>query len=189
MSADNTVVIGRFKDGYRVTHMQAAEDCDKQLGVPEEVTNATRLLRFRKSDVYHDLSAAWYRAKEIYDSVCFVEYGVQICEYDEPFPDMTVKQAEKILADYWKSIEQERGAFCNEQKTDLFAQEQATYEREKADLLISHEGKWALIQGDSIHPLKWDTYADAIQFGYHVYGPNMPFMIKQILRVDPVEHI
>jgi hypothetical protein len=63
-------------------------------------------------------------------------------------------------------------------------QEIATYEREKTRLLSEGEGKFALVQGDTVAGT-WDTYEDALKEGYRQFKLT-PFLLKQIQRMDQV---
>jgi hypothetical protein len=55
--------------------------------------------------------------------------------------------------------------------------ETATYQRELPSLL-DRSGSYVLIHGDHIASV-WQTYEDAIQEGYRVFGLQ-PFMVKKI---------
>jgi len=61
--------------------------------------------------------------------------------------------------------------------------ELATYQAHLADLR-QHEGKFVLIQGDSIIDL-FVAYEDAINEGYRRFGLT-PFLVKHIHAVEPV---
>jgi len=61
--------------------------------------------------------------------------------------------------------------------------EMATYKASLPDLL-QHEGKYALIQGDSVADV-FATYQDALRQGYRQFGLE-PFMVKQILSTERV---
>jgi hypothetical protein len=64
--------------------------------------------------------------------------------------------------------------------------ELATY---KASLpgLLQHEGKYALIQGESVVDV-FATYQDALRQGYRQFGLD-PFMVKQILSTERVHFL
>ena len=64
--------------------------------------------------------------------------------------------------------------------------ELATYEREKPRLVAESEGKYALIQGDSVAGI-WDTYEDTLKEGYQKFGLT-PFLVKQVRGIDQVCH-
>jgi len=51
----------------------------------------------------------------------------------------------------------------------LLANELATYERHKEELVGVHEGKFVLVHGDEIAGV-WDTYQDALAAGYKEFG-------------------
>lgn len=54
-----------------------------------------------------------------------------------------------------------------------------TYGRELPKLLEDGEaGRFAVIQGDKVFST-WDTYRDALQYGYERFG-DQPFMVQQI---------
>jgi len=63
-----------------------------------------------------------------------------------------------------------------------FEKEFATYQRELPNLL-EKEGRFVLIKGDTIDSV-WDSYADALEQGYRIYGVNQPFFVKQIRKVE-----
>jgi hypothetical protein len=48
-----------------------------------------------------------------------------------------------------------------------------------------HAGKYAVVRGDDVSG-PWDTYEDALRFGYGRHG-LVPFLVKKIERVDRVE--
>jgi hypothetical protein len=100
MSADNTVAIGKFTDGFRVVHAQAIENCDYADGFPKEETQAYRVVYYGDSEVFENEEAAHKQAIMLYNEMPFVEYGIQLIDYNEPFPSMTVKQAKKLLGWY-----------------------------------------------------------------------------------------
>jgi hypothetical protein len=66
----------------------------------------------------------------------------------------------------------------------LFSREQAIYEARKADLLATHEGEFVVIKGDEVAGV-WPTFEEALRGGYARFGLP-PFLVKQILAVDPV---
>ncbi len=59
--------------------------------------------------------------------------------------------------------------------------ELAAYKRELPNLL-ANTGKFAVIHEDAVSGV-WDTYTDALQEGYRLFGLK-PFMVKQIQSVD-----
>ena len=65
------------------------------------------------------------------------------------------------------------------------ANELATYERHKSELVCANEGKYVLIHGDEIAGI-WDTYKDALGAGYKQFGLQ-PFLVKQILGIERVQ--
>ncbi len=59
--------------------------------------------------------------------------------------------------------------------------ELASYRRELPRLLEEGEsGRFAVIEGDAVLST-WDTYRDALQYGYERFGDH-PFMVQ---RIDP----
>jgi hypothetical protein len=50
--------------------------------------------------------------------------------------------------------------------------------------LKAHEGKFVLIQGDTVVDT-YSSYDDALKEGYKRFGIT-PFLVKQILTVEPV---
>ena len=67
-------------------------------------------------------------------------------------------------------------------KPNPLAQELATYQTHKAELLGRHRGGFALIHGEVILGT-FDTQGDAIQIGYDRLG-NVPFLTKRIVEVE-----
>ena len=68
----------------------------------------------------------------------------------------------------------------------ILKSELETYERRRETLLVQAEGKWVLIRGDQVVGT-FDTNMDAVADGYRRFG-NVPFMVKQILRVETPEN-
>jgi hypothetical protein len=64
--------------------------------------------------------------------------------------------------------------------------ELATY-REKLPELVQHEGKYVLIQGDSVADI-YATYQDALRQGYRQFGLE-PFLVKQILSTERIHFV
>jgi len=61
--------------------------------------------------------------------------------------------------------------------------ELATFDAARLALLAEgQEGKWALVQADTVVSL-WDTCADAVQAGDERFGLT-PFLVQQVLRED-----
>ena len=52
--------------------------------------------------------------------------------------------------------------------------------------LKAHEGKYVLIHGEEVIDT-FSSYDDALKEGYKRFGVN-PFLVKQILAVEPVFH-
>ena len=61
-----------------------------------------------------------------------------------------------------------------------------TYKKELSNLL-QHAGKFALVHDDKVASI-WETYQDALQEGYRVFGLE-PFLVKQIQAVETIHHI
>ena len=109
MSADNGCYLGRFttNDGfeYRVTHAQAIENCDYDKNYPTKLIHAYRTVYYGRSEIYNE-KGAWERARKLYEEILdgeypICEYGVSEIHYDEPFPDMTTKEASDYIDEYW----------------------------------------------------------------------------------------
>lgn len=67
----------------------------------------------------------------------------------------------------------------------FFSSELATYEANKAELLKSHAGKFALIHGKEVVGV-FDSETNALQEGYKRFGP-VPLYIKEILPEESVQ--
>ena len=59
------------------------------------------------------------------------------------------------------------------------------FEAHRAEWLVHHEGKFALIRGDQLQGV-YDTADAAYEAGVDQWG-NVPFLVKQILPEDLVE--
>jgi hypothetical protein len=57
-----------------------------------------------------------------------------------------------------------------------------TFERHKAELLGSDEGKYVLIKGSEVIGV-FESSMDAVGQGYERFG-NVPFLVKQIVEVE-----
>jgi hypothetical protein len=66
-----------------------------------------------------------------------------------------------------------------------FAQEMATFENLKADLLKTCEGKFAVLKDDKFLGA-FDTWIAAYQAGLSAWG-NVPFLIKPVLEHEHTE--
>ena len=64
----------------------------------------------------------------------------------------------------------------------VLEQELKTFEENRAELLASAEGKFALVHGGDIVEIFTDEQ-DAIRHGYSTFG-NIPFLVKQVLAVE-----
>ena len=69
--------------------------------------------------------------------------------------------------------------------TEYLAKELATYERQKDELVGTHEGKFVVIHEEEVAGI-WDTYKDALTAGYKQFGLR-PFLVKQILGIERVQ--
>lgn len=65
---------------------------------------------------------------------------------------------------------------------DLLNKELETFEKKKAELLGTSEGKFVLIKGDQVLGT-YDAKADAIAEGYNRFG-NQPFLVKQVVEIE-----
>jgi len=70
--------------------------------------------------------------------------------------------------------------------TNSLEKELLTY-REKLPELKDQEGKFVLIQGDTVVNV-YDTYADALKEGYDKFGVS-PFLVKKIEAIEQVQYI
>jgi hypothetical protein len=61
-----------------------------------------------------------------------------------------------------------------------------TYEKQRDRLLGAWEGKYVLIHGDEVIGA-YASKMDAIMLGYQKFG-NVPFLVKQVLRVETPEN-
>lgn len=66
----------------------------------------------------------------------------------------------------------------------ILQQELSTYEQQRDALLSSAENRYVLISKDQVIGI-FDTQQDAISRGYEQLG-NVPFLVKQIVRVEPL---
>ncbi len=62
-----------------------------------------------------------------------------------------------------------------------------TYKKILPDLK-AQEGKFALIQGETFVDT-YSSYDDALKEGYKRFGTTTPFLVKQILAVEPVFYV
>ena len=76
MSADNRLIIGKFKDGYRIANNVSASV--NYLTKEDIILNKEDF-----EDKIYDEKSAWQRAIELEDNY---EYGIQEVEYDFEFP-------------------------------------------------------------------------------------------------------
>ena len=71
--------------------------------------------------------------------------------------------------------------------TNVLDEELRTYESHKAELLTTDKGKFVLIKRDKVVGI-FVAEEDALDRGYREFG-RPPFLVKQILEVDPVLHM
>ena len=85
MSADNTIIIAQFDDGFRVEHGGAAENLQH---MPDYHGYSTEYLQywFGNSKVYLTESSAMVAAKKLYNEIEYVEYGICPIKINGPFP-------------------------------------------------------------------------------------------------------
>jgi len=69
-----------------------------------------------------------------------------------------------------------------------FEVELQTYEANKDRLLAEGEGKYAAILGSEVRG-PFATYADAFNQGAIAFGGHSQFLIKRILRTEPVSFV
>lgn len=71
---------------------------------------------------------------------------------------------------------------------EKFKENLEAFQEQLPRLLIHNEGKYGVgIKGDEFEC--WDTYRDALQYGYKKYGYKEPFIVKQVLRFERPERI
>jgi hypothetical protein len=69
----------------------------------------------------------------------------------------------------------------------MFEEELAYYDKNRADFLSKYEWKYLLIRGNELVGV-FDKAPDAYAEGLKRYGNN-PFLIKQVLREEPVQQL
>lgn len=205
MSSDNGIYIGRFirpqtitaqtitKDTayeYRVIHVQAIESCDYDTNFPVELTQAYRVICYGKADVCYTEKEAWEQArameKEIMESdFPVLEYGVSEIHYDEPFPSMTVEEAEKKLDDYWNARDAER-----EKEQEKYVDVRCLVTKG----MFSHEYFVMVQDYPSLTPVVWrgwidrncvrvDESAGTTMEGYH-FGVLHAYKVKEEVKTE-----
>jgi hypothetical protein len=86
MSADNSVIVANFKDGFRIGYGGAADNLQYMPdyhGYNREYLNYW----FGKSEVYLTKTSALKAAHKLCNSIGFVEYGVSMITIDAPFQE------------------------------------------------------------------------------------------------------
>lgn len=104
MSADNTILVAKFPDGWRVLHTQGAESIEDDNHTPQNVVDCLRLLAFGSLIVFDNEDDAFVYAKELYQEIGYVEYGIRWCEYDRPLPDITPDDATRTIEDFFENL-------------------------------------------------------------------------------------
>lgn len=66
---------------------------------------------------------------------------------------------------------------------NFFADELATFEAKKSQLLVDHPGKFVLIHGDELAGI-YDSEQNALEEGYRRFGP-VALLIQQIVSEPP----
>lgn len=67
------------------------------------------------------------------------------------------------------------------------SQEFAYYEECKLELLKTSQGHFVLVKGRELHGA-FHTFEEAYKAGLEKFG-HVPFLIKQVLEIEPVQHI
>lgn len=66
--------------------------------------------------------------------------------------------------------------------------ELATFTRKLDELRAEHEGKFVLIQGDTLVEV-FTSYEDALKAGYARFGVATPFLVKRIVTLEQAQFI
>ncbi len=61
------------------------------------------------------------------------------------------------------------------------SEELETYDKIAKIILMTHTGEYVVVHGEEFS--FWDTYPDAIKYGYETYG-LCPFLVKQIQAIN-----
>jgi len=59
------------------------------------------------------------------------------------------------------------------------------FEKNRKKWLALHENEFAVISGQTLAGF-FPDFASAWKAGFHEFGPRKPFLIKEVLAVDPV---
>ena len=105
MSADNTILILKLKDQFRVLHCQAVDNLwFTWAKMPVETPVSARVFEYFKDA--HAIPATFVnmeaesialeRAKRLYSEVGYVEYGIQFLEIDKTFREIVEDALENI---------------------------------------------------------------------------------------------
>jgi hypothetical protein len=96
MSADNTILILKTKDGYRVEHVQASDNLYFTWAGKDKVDSsrpiAARIFEFfQASRFFKDTSSAFDAAIKLKDEIGYVEYGIEHICVDDTFEEVVIK--------------------------------------------------------------------------------------------------
>jgi hypothetical protein len=99
MSADNGVYIMKFKDQYRVLHMQAVDNLEYSYCINDGVDYVpTRLVEYYGDTKYtYDYQTALRVASAILRKLPVCEYGIQILNYPYTWKQTVEKAKEYVL--------------------------------------------------------------------------------------------
>jgi hypothetical protein len=104
MSADNGVYISKWKKNgaieYRVAHCLAIDNCDPE---SNEIADVYQVLYFGNAQRFDNEHLAEAYAKSLADEIEFLEYGICKIDFNVPFPNMFVNEAEKKYKEYWEN--------------------------------------------------------------------------------------
>jgi hypothetical protein len=98
MSADNTIIILKTVDGYRVGHFQAADNLCWAWGSENNEIMCVRVFEF-----FHDCDSiksegdTLISAQRIYNSIGYVEYGIQTIGIDKSFYEICIEARKQAL--------------------------------------------------------------------------------------------
>jgi hypothetical protein len=63
------------------------------------------------------------------------------------------------------------------------------FEQHRSEWCESNLGKFAVIQDDTVVDEFFSEWGLALRAGYRNFGADRPFLVKQILYVDPVHFV
>jgi hypothetical protein len=67
-----------------------------------------------------------------------------------------------------------------------FSEELRLFEEHRQEWSRSHPGHFVVIQGDTVAPGFFGTYADALRAGLRIFGVQNDFLVKQVWITEPV---